>query len=58
MLRFCWPCLSTLPTAGHARAHSLAQYIGKGRLLYRRTFAINTDADATRAWGMCSTTEL
>ena len=37
MLRFCWPRLSTLPTAGHvlsAHVHNLAQYIGKGRLLY------------------------
>jgi hypothetical protein len=32
-LRFDWPRLSTLPTAGHvlsAHAHNLAQYVGKG----------------------------
>jgi hypothetical protein len=34
MLRFYWPRLSTLPTAGHvlsAHAHNLTQYVGKGR---------------------------
>ena len=35
VLRFCWPCLLTLS----AHAHNLAQYVGKDRLLYRRTNA-------------------
>ena len=61
-LRFCWPRLSTLPTAGHvlfAHAHNLLQYVGKGRLLYKRMLAaasaafismyVDADADATRA---------
>jgi hypothetical protein len=40
MLRFHWPRLSTLPTAGYiymyvlsAHAHNLAQYAGNGRQL-------------------------
>jgi hypothetical protein len=43
-----------------AQAYKLPQYIGKGRQLQDRylisiIMQIDLDADATRAWGMCST---
>jgi hypothetical protein len=67
MLRFYWPRLSTLPTAGYiyvlsAHAHNLAQYASKGcqlstgaAALISMQIVLDVDADATRARGMCFT---